>query len=655
MKHFFRIVSLAVCLAMCMALLPVSIQATNTVEVDAPEIPTEGDVWDGSITQPTTLVQKDGVYYYEISSAAELAYVAQTGGEWLGYNYILGNNLILNDVELTWDEDGHLTNTESLLEWTPINSFSGTFDGKGCIISGLYIYTPYQSDIGLFASLKGTVQNLIITNSYVCGNQCVGLLCGKTGRITYQTISECEVDGVVCGSSYVGGCIGYDDGHQTKNLINYADVYCAGDHAGGISSDLYIRNGGYLNYGTISSKGNLVGGICAIGSMEEAINFGSVFGNIYVGGIVGAGDYGHTIRECMNFGSVSGTKSVGGIIGYSGNTINSNVTTQNVLNCANLGTISGTEEVGGLIGTMNHTTMKHNYSIGIVHGALNFGGIAGTSDHVWGRSVLYNNYYIQAAGISAFGGVVEDSTGNYQKKNHASLILQATYNEWDFSSIWGMSPDINNGFPYIQTTKDFLQSIAVKGIEISENNISLSIGESGYLSAAVLPFNASNQTITWSSSDDNVASVSAAGKVTAISAGTATITAATEDGGYEDSCIVTVTERFADEYQINSIAVRDSDGEVLSVLPDEVFLATVSITNLASEGNTHVLLAAYTDAGQYQGMMWVSIEDLSVGATCKVTLPVDNSDGKIENLKAFTVASFSNLTPLGDVVSFLTE
>lgn len=244
---------------------------------------------------------------------------------------------------------------------------------------------------------------------------------------------------------------------------------------------------------------------------------------------------------------------------------------------------------------------------------------------------------------------------NYQKKNHASLILQATYNEWDFSSIWGMSPDINNGFPYIQTTKDFLQSIAVKGIEISENNISLSIGESGYLSAAVLPFNASNQTITWSSSDDNVASVSAAGKVTAISAGTATITAATEDGGYEDSCIVTVTERFADEYQINSIAVRDSDGEVLSVLPDEVFLATVSITNLASEGNTHVLLAAYTDAGQYQGMMWVSIEDLSVGATCKVTLPVDNSDGKIENLKAFTVASFSNLTPLGDVVSFLTE
>ena len=81
----------------------------------------------------------------------------------------------------------------------------------------------------------------------------------------------------------------------------------------------------------------------------------------------------------------------------------------------------------------------------------------------------------------------------------------------------------------------------------------------------------------------------------------------------------------------------------------------MSITNIASEGNTLVLLASYSAKGQYQGMMWVSVEDLPVGATCKVTLPVDNSDGKIENLKAFTVASFSNLTPLGDVVSFLTE
>ena len=63
--------------------------------VTPPEIPSEGDVWDGvSITQPSKLVQKDGVYYYEISTCAELAYVAQIGGDWLGRNYLLANNLI---------------------------------------------------------------------------------------------------------------------------------------------------------------------------------------------------------------------------------------------------------------------------------------------------------------------------------------------------------------------------------------------------------------------------------------------------------------------------------------------------------------------------------------------------------------------------------
>lgn len=59
---------------MCVALVPVSAQATEVAEVNAPEIPTEGDVWDVSIIQPTTLVEKDGVNYYEIKKCAELSH-----------------------------------------------------------------------------------------------------------------------------------------------------------------------------------------------------------------------------------------------------------------------------------------------------------------------------------------------------------------------------------------------------------------------------------------------------------------------------------------------------------------------------------------------------------------------------------------------------
>ena len=50
--------------------------------------------------------------------------------------------------------------------------------------------------------------------------------------------------------------------------------------------------------------------------------------------------------------------------------------------------------------------------------------------------------------------------------------------------------------------------------------------------------------------------------------------------------------------------------------------------------------------------MWVSVKDLPVGATIEVTLPVENSTGTIAQLKAFTIASFSNLVPLGSTVSF---
>lgn len=108
-----------------------------------------------------------------------------------------------------------------------------------------------------------------------------------------------------------------------------------------------------------------------------------------------------------------------------------------------------------------------------------------------------------------------------------------------------------------------------------------------------------------------------------------------------------------EEYKINSITVCDNDGTVLSAIPAGSSLATVSITNLASEGNPLVFLAAYTSTGQYQGMMWVKLEDFPIGGTIEITLPVDNSSGSIANLKAFAVESFSNLVPLGNAVSFL--
>lgn len=113
------------------------------------------------------------------------------------------------------------------------------------------------------------------------------------------------------------------------------------------------------------------------------------------------------------------------------------------------------------------------------------------------------------------------------------------------------------------------------------------------------------------------------------------------------------SDTHTEQLRINSITVRDTDGDTLEVIPEDDFLATVSITNLTAESDLLVLLAAYTEEGQYQGMLWVSVEDLTPGATIKVTVPVENPSGRITNLKAFVVNSFADPTPMGTVISFL--
>ena len=84
-------------------------------------------------------------------------------------------------------------------------------------------------------------------------------------------------------------------------------------------------------------------------------------------------------------------------------------------------------------------------------------------------------------------------------------------------------------------------TIAVTGISLNKTSLSLTEGASEKLLATVSPSNATNKSVTWSSSDDSVATVDASGNVTAVKAGDATITVRTTDGGKTASCSVNVT------------------------------------------------------------------------------------------------------------------
>ena len=82
-------------------------------------------------------------------------------------------------------------------------------------------------------------------------------------------------------------------------------------------------------------------------------------------------------------------------------------------------------------------------------------------------------------------------------------------------------------------------TVSVKEILLDKTAIVLRKGEMGTIVETISPQNASNKNVLWSSSDVSVAIVEN-GVVTATGVGDATITATTEDGGYKETCEVTV-------------------------------------------------------------------------------------------------------------------
>lgn len=100
---------------------------------------------------------------------------------------------------------------------------------------------------------------------------------------------------------------------------------------------------------------------------------------------------------------------------------------------------------------------------------------------------------------------------------------------------------INTWFTVATLNVNSATVIAVTGVALNKNSTTIVVNETETLEATVLPVNATNKTVTWSSSDPTVATVNSDGVVTALAAGTTNITVTTQDGNYTAVCGVTVT------------------------------------------------------------------------------------------------------------------
>jgi len=137
-----------------------------------------------------------------------------------------------------------------------------------------------------------------------------------------------------------------------------------------------------------------------------------------------------------------------------------------------------------------------------------------------------------------------------------------------------------------------VNAVDVTGVTLNKTALTLSIGGTETLTAAVTPSNATDKAVNWTSSDNSVATVSG-GTVTALAAGTASITVTTADGGKTATCSVTVQAAEPIVVDVTGVTLNKTEF-TLTVGDTEVLSATLTpsdATNKAvtwASGNTAV-------------------------------------------------------------------
>ena len=133
------------------------------------------------------------------------------------------------------------------------------------------------------------------------------------------------------------------------------------------------------------------------------------------------------------------------------------------------------------------------------------------------------------------------------------------------------------GFAECEVT--VIEAVPVTSIELDSTTIELNAGESKTLTVTVNPSNATNKKVTWSSTNEKVATVNNNGKVTAIAGGTTTIIATSvENSEVTESCVVTVIENKA----VESVSLSPKTVDIIKEC-DTILVATINPSNATNK------------------------------------------------------------------------
>ncbi len=356
---------------------------------------------------------KEDIYFIEAAdvetAGKEIIKIADTSGSTITISTVEDLQALANTnriAVLAQDLD-----LSGVANWTPIENFTGSIDGKGYKITGLTLTDAgVAQSVGLFAELKGEVCNLTVeANISSFGVDArVGVIAATNSGIIRNVTVKGSVNAAYC--TNVGGIVGYNNKGTLAKCTNEATVV-GGENVGGVAGYLFFDKttscGENVNNGLITGTKNVGGVFGSLVAADTEISFsvatnnnvingtdnvGGVFGYVcgytssyskynldacsvltnngevvakgnYVGGVIGYAERLTAINTASNKADVSANGNyVGGIVGYAPNT-------EIFVNGANENSVSGNAYVGGIAGyagVIRNAENKGNISSGAV-------------------------------------------------------------------------------------------------------------------------------------------------------------------------------------------------------------------------------------------------------------------------------------------------
>lgn len=596
------------------------------------------------------------------------------------------------------------------------------YDGDNHKVTGLWVNSTedYAGLFSSFS--KGTIRNLTVeaTAKQVKGGNYVGIVIGRIGSGTIENVTakgnvsakkyvggiagytdgtslqHLAYTGQLTATGFVGGITSYANTSSTITECAANDVVIKA------SASLFV--GGLIAYpvasfsrcsatGTITLSGThsnaWVGGLTGYSGEGKTISecfanvtISSASQNGHTAGLVA--DNSGTIRRCYTVGSVAST----GTGSYAGGLVAKASAASKIEDCYSTADVSGNQYTAGLV-AYNYGKVGSCYAAGNVSSIYYGAGLVGTNDGSaattensvalcpkievsdesgWGVRVV-GNFKNGASepvmeGLLAWKDMQVSVNGTpktvYDDPLEGTAITTVqcaqrdTYEAlyWDFDGVWSMS---STDYP---TLTWVLNANKIAGVSLDRNSMTIEVGTTGTLTASITPAAAAGSALTWSSSNEQVATV-ANGVVTGVSLGTAVITVtAVDDNSITATCQVTIVTNRAEaiaalrslvseaQALYNNSTEGDEPGEyaadVRRALLAAINTANASITESMSldevaEVRTYLEAAMetfsssvngsgeVTDISQMENAIYIEPFTAKAGITASVELKLKNS------------------------------